>query len=922
MGSTCLGGQKATPEATAEAVYKNQAGQNGQNYQHRRDSQNSQLGRRAAATQTKSSLSLSLSYSSSNKTSGPMRTETARSSAPKRVPSATTANRLPAKTQPHATPISTTRNNNNNHNRNITGQKTAPASTACATTHAPRLSLVPPPQQPPPPPAPLSHPPHPPHPPSPNLSTASTSPLPTPPPLLPPLSSQLRVATTTTTNTTNTTKAAPTTALPPTTTITQRSRARPCPSPLSLTAASATGRRNPLLSRDQNVGPVLAPAVKDQNLNKMGHETSTNPPTANPNPNNTNTNANSRPPMPSLSATAARGLSRAPLTPKIASVSRHSHPQTPSLAATNSTTAAAAASAPTVRRSTQKRPVSTIATSTRSPYDDSATVSAAAAAFNPHIVHNVANVTPRSGTPNGTPSQDRFDPWDVRPPLAISSPSAHGDLPRRPVVTFSAVSPDRNPNTTMPSRQDSANARDSKFFHASEAKTSRPTSSSKMTSPRNSAFFYANSNGIKSKPSSPATMSPPLSPALSKTHDALSKFMYANGTPELRPTPPPLASPPNARTSGVMTRPASPSKLPLHSPSAAAPIPAARAQVSPPASVAPPAPALRRSGTATSRSSGHSRSSSWVKPDGVSEPLRPMASPTIGLFPPANLTSAQPPLTLASIIQAAEEFTELEEDGSPDEQSAVQSPTKSNESSADPVTELIANARRERKVQDLQIRNASLEAINRTLERQMRKQTAELRRFRRLSRSGHLSVASTTASSRVPSGAISELDVESLGLSDLSEEELSMSRWEDESFSDTESASSGVSPSVIAERDEKHRHRDEERLQLDLSKHQQILVDSQKINQSIKRCLDWSEELINEGKKALDYQVRVSDVKLGGRVLIPVEEEDDNNTRLPLSDNTVALGDKLVEADSEGSTSWGTEPQDRDSGIELARDGG
>ena len=44
------------------------------------------------------------------------------------------------------------------------------------------------------------------------------------------------------------------------------------------------------------------------------------------------------------------------------------------------------------------------------------------------------------------------------------------------------------------------------------------------------------------------------------------------------------------------------------------------------------------------------------------------------------------------------------------------------------------------------------------------------------------------------------------------------------------------------------------------------------MNQSLRRCLGWTEELINEGKKALNYHVRVSDVKLGGRVLRRDEE--------------------------------------------------
>lgn len=307
--------------------------------------------------------------------------------------------------------------------------------------------------------------------------------------------------------------------------------------------------------------------------------------------------------------------------------------------------------------------------------------------------------------------------------------------------------------------------------------------------------------------------------------------------------------------------------------------------------------------------------------------MSPQISPEAS--PPVNVPSTPAPLTLASIIQAAEEFAENEECASPDApeeaRSGLQSPTRSVQST-DPLNELVANARRERKVQDLQITNASLEAINRTLERQLRKQTAEIRRFRRMSRTG-LALPPSTVSSRMPSEAISEQGIGIMDLSDLgevSEPEEEAPEEEDSSF-DSDSASGSVSPSVMAERDAKHRKRDEERLQVDLSKHQQLLVDSQKINQSIKRCLDWTEVLINEGRKALEYQVRVSDVEIGGRVLDPLDEEDEQPSRPSTADgtpdDTITLTEKMLD-DHASLAGWGSEPQDRDSGIELPADGG
>jgi len=84
----------------------------------------------------------------------------------------------------------------------------------------------------------------------------------------------------------------------------------------------------------------------------------------------------------------------------------------------------------------------------------------------------------------------------------------------------------------------------------------------------------------------------------------------------------------------------------------------------------------------------------------------------------------------------------------------------------------------------------------------------------------------------------------------------------------------------------RQRARDEKRLMLDLSKHQQLLIDSQKLTQSIKRCLTCTEELIRDGNKALDYRVGIGDIKLGGRVLNDEE----------LDERGLQNGDEEIEA--------------------------
>ncbi|KAF3384837.1 hypothetical protein F1880_001759 [Penicillium rolfsii] len=186
------------------------------------------------------------------------------------------------------------------------------------------------------------------------------------------------------------------------------------------------------------------------------------------------------------------------------------------------------------------------------------------------------------------------------------------------------------------------------------------------------------------------------------------------------------------------------------------------------------------------------------------------------------------------------------------------------------------NARTERKIMDLEISNSSLLAINRTLEREMRKQNAELRRYRRLSRSGRLSMAPSTRSfSGAALSTASELDEENSELLSIqSEDEVSESTDEDSVVDE------GVlSPDSLAEHDAKHRAHDEKKFMLDLARHQELLVDSQKLNQSLRRCLEWTEELIKEGRKALEYNVRVQDVELGGRVLPPEELDDFGESR-------------------------------------------
>ncbi|GKT41501.1 uncharacterized protein ColSpa_01682 [Colletotrichum spaethianum] len=572
------------------------------------------------------------------------------------------------------------------------------------------------------------------------------------------------------------------------------------------------------------------------------------------------------------------------------------------------------------------------------------------------------NVTPRSGsrqsrvnsantTPNGTPNPDRNE-WDHQPTL---------EPPRRQVVTFS-------PPSSVGSRND---APESKFFYASEAKPSQPAPQPKAQpkpmapAQRGSTFMYANGSAVEtSRPTSPGvgftpvlapSLAPSLSPSLAPTAEPpSSKFFYANGAPNLQPgfRPASAASGTGSVASGssrlhrtsagsasgfqMAQRPLSPNK-PAQAPTSA---PLLKSNSMPPHTVGrsqmtspPPLVASHKRRTSTDTVS---QVASYVGAEApatdamimsrfmASQTSTPseMPSPTAPSFFP------QQPITIASIIQAADDLEDEDEDeDSADESKDLDdphSPTKS--SPGDPLNDMVLNARRERKVQDLEITNASLEAINRSLERQLRKQTAELRRYKRLSRSGRLSAPTSAASSRVSSETQpGGLGIDGLDLSDLSEdeaeddlEEMDDSMFESSELSETDSTSH-ASPRQDTDRYVRRRTRDEKRLRLDLSKHRELLVDSQKINQSIKRCLNWTEELIKEGKKALEYNVRPSDVELPPRVLRPAYLEEDEG-RGQRNEFSVSLPSSPVESTRSLSPHWSKEPQDRDSGIELPAD--
>ena len=208
---------------------------------------------------------------------------------------------------------------------------------------------------------------------------------------------------------------------------------------------------------------------------------------------------------------------------------------------------------------------------------------------------------------------------------------------------------------------------------------------------------------------------------------------------------------------------------------------------------------------------------------------------------------------------------------------------KLNPNKLEHTNELAADARRERKVLDLEISNSSLLAINQTLEREMRKQLAELRRFRRQSQFGRTSEAQSLPSGSKKIGVLSVVDVSS-NRNRLAGHSLTPSSIEneyDEDGDDKDTPSKGSFSSSNSLSDDgaipaSHAAlQDSKRLYLDYSRHRALLIDGQKLNQSIERCLGRSEDLIAAGKKALDYRVDIHELEsLTGRVLLPDELEE------------------------------------------------
>ncbi|KAK9377678.1 uncharacterized protein V1513DRAFT_434932 [Lipomyces chichibuensis] len=173
-------------------------------------------------------------------------------------------------------------------------------------------------------------------------------------------------------------------------------------------------------------------------------------------------------------------------------------------------------------------------------------------------------------------------------------------------------------------------------------------------------------------------------------------------------------------------------------------------------------------------------------------------------------------------------------------------------------------ARTNRKILDLEISNTSLLAINRTLEREMRGQSRELRVLKRWIQRHNIGGV------EIDIGNLSVSETEDSGIDDESDEGSDSSGDEDDEdmtigpFSKRSSVrSKGTGSQSVLELDEL------------VQKEKDLLEASQAINGSIRNCLFMSDVLLKEARASLSFKVSEEDLRVGGRVL---SYEDTNYT--------------------------------------------
>ncbi|KAF4553145.1 Hypothetical protein D9617_8g051590 [Elsinoe fawcettii] len=633
-----------------------------------------------------------------------------------------------------------------------------------------------------------------------------------------------------------------------------------------------------------------------------------------------------------------------------------------------------AANANTVKREpSPRRPFVKAASTPRNPSPDKKIEtplrSATADISTPRSSVRVARSRPGStvSTPGtSTPGSVRARPAFPSPRLATHGTPSEKDIPARGVAR-SHILQSREGTTLSPLAQDpivSYNSSiddvtiknpSSMFFHADEARIQDQAAPAPAPTKKTTGFFYA--NGQREDPP-PARLLRSVSPAMSMFVEKRPKSTVGarTGTSELgistrQPITSPTLSAISSARSPFVTSPTALSP-PLLSPS-------------PPKTdyLNTPAATLNHNKLRNERTYFEPSTPMSIVTDALGVTMDPTASPSVNQSPRSHVKSSSVTIAPAESPSSARKrsatWAENKFESSPlafklgvnqngngsratspvlprtDTASSLTSPIISDPMQS-PSRELIdyaADARRERKVLDLEISNSSLLAINRSLEREVKKQKAELKRYRRLSRAGRFSVAPAGIADEDFDDALPHVDGGLVGRpSSPFQEDVSDMDFSDESTSDDDEPSSDDR----ASKEEKQRAKDEAQLKNDLRKHRDLLLDTARMNRSLQRCLTWTEDLIKDGKKALTHQVPSSEIRLGGRVLEAEEEEEelgeddaqgaaddselvDENIEDDLSGIEAFLGMGQWQGNQTGRMSIGSEGTNRDSGVELEK---
>ncbi len=252
--------------------------------------------------------------------------------------------------------------------------------------------------------------------------------------------------------------------------------------------------------------------------------------------------ASRQPQLPQLSATAAKALHRGgvPLTPKIAAGKTTSpvhHVVSPTAASRRPRVAPADNDSVAVFRDN-------VAASPAASFLTSKNITQRSGSRQGRVDNISANTTPTT-----TPNPERHHDWDTRSGLGISPTILESEtLSRRPTVAFASLLPDA---AASPARSQDGAAADAKFFYASDARKDAPSAGQPQQQqyqqqPRagaaGSSFVYANGDSIEAKASLASPPVAALPPTLGSQDVAFStKFVYANGAPNLQKPPlPPL----------------------------------------------------------------------------------------------------------------------------------------------------------------------------------------------------------------------------------------------------------------------------------------------------------------------------------------------------------------------------------------------